>query len=312
VASRLGSSKPLPVLLSPDTSTVYDFSIVVPTYARPDSLERLLSAIARLDYPADRFEVVVVDDGGPSVLDTAVPASSGRLNLTVVRQANSGPAAARNRGAMQARGRDLVFTDDDCQPDAGWLKEIAEALAGAQGAVCGGRTVGRDGANLPERASQLLMDYLYQCYNPVERTGAFYPTNNITAPRERFWELGGFDETLRFGEDRDFCYRWQSRGYPFVFAPRAVVRHDRDLSLWTLLRLHFRYGGGTYQFRARCKRGGLKSVPLSPPSWYLGLILYGLRREPGWRGAALSVLLAATQAASAAGVLWKWLIRVRQ
>ena len=157
--------------------------------------------------------------------------------------------------------------------------------------------------NLATQATQLLADYLYERYNPAVTPRAFYPTNNMAVPRREFLALDGFDERLRFGEDREFCYRWHARGGSFVSAPRAVVRHSHPLNLRTFLQLHFLYGGGTGRFRRMCRQKGMAGPGYSSPLWYLGLLGSGLRREPGWRGVALSLLIAASQAASLAGVL---------
>src|SRR5271170_7752963 len=102
-----------------------DFSIVVPTYNRPRQLAACLAALARLDYPRDRFHVVVVDDGSASPMDTVIAAFRDRLDIECHRQANSGPGPARNRGARSAKGRILAFTDDDCAPHSDWLKTLA-------------------------------------------------------------------------------------------------------------------------------------------------------------------------------------------
>ena len=86
--------------------------------------------------------------------------TGGRLNLSLVRQANSGPGAARNHGAQQASGRYLAFTDDDCQPDPGWLRQMAAALEGSSGAICGGKTFNKYTGNLPAHATQLVTGLL--------------------------------------------------------------------------------------------------------------------------------------------------------
>lgn len=282
---------------------MYDFSIITPTYGRAASLTQLLHSLTRLDYPSDRFEVIVVDDGGPIPLEETVSAFRNQLHMRLLRQENQGPAAARNYGAREAAGRYLAFTDDDCLPDPGWLRELDQALEKAPTVVCGGRTINFYTRNLPAQATQLLMDYLYENYSPTQRAGAFFPTHNLSVPRDEFLALGGFDEQLRFGEDREFCYRWHSRGGLFVYAPRAAVQHARLLSLREFIHLHYLYGGGTAAFRRACKRKGMKSVDFSSPWWYLRLLLHGVKREPGWRGVALSLLLAASQAANLAGLI---------
>ena len=281
-----------------------DFSIVVPTYGRPDSLVQLLSSLTQLHYPSSRFEVIVVDDGGPVPLEPRLSEFRNSLNLTLLRQENAGAGAARNHAAERAKGRHLAFTDDDCLADPGWLQAMADAMGQSDTTLCGGRTVNNLGSNVYSQATQLLADHLYEFYNPTDTPGAFFPTNNLALPREAFLDLGGFDRSLRFGEDRDFCHRWAARGHTFVLAPEAVVSHAHCLTMCSFLRLHFCYGGGTYQFRRGCREKELEPVGISPPSWYLRLVLSGMRKQPGVRGLAMSVLLAASQIACGAGMFW--------
>ena len=97
------------------------FSIVIASYRRPGPLAACLQSLAQLDYPRDRFEAVVVDDGSQPSLAPVVEAARGPLEVRFLRQKNAGPATARNTGAAQARGRFLAFTDDDCAPSPDWL-----------------------------------------------------------------------------------------------------------------------------------------------------------------------------------------------
>src|SRR5215813_1646861 len=111
-AGRETDPGPRPLIVLPR------FSIVVPTYRRPAILAGCLDAVARLDYPCDRFEAIVVDDGGGAV---ELPRAYADVDMVLLTQAHAGPAAARNTGAARARGDFLAFTDDDCRPDPGWL-----------------------------------------------------------------------------------------------------------------------------------------------------------------------------------------------
>lgn len=92
------------------------FSIVVPTYRRPQALRRCLAALSRLDYPRERFEVLVVDDGSDESPEPIVTEARGTVNARLIQQDHAGPARARNRGAAEATGTFLAFTDDDCEP----------------------------------------------------------------------------------------------------------------------------------------------------------------------------------------------------
>jgi GT2 family glycosyltransferase len=287
-----------------DPVSQYDFSVVIPTYERGNSLARLLDSLSRLDYPRSRFEVIVVDDGGRIPLKPEIFEFRNRLNLSLLEQENRGPGAARNHAARHAKGRFLAFTDDDCAADPKWLLQMEQALADSDCAVCGGGIVNALASDVYAVATQMLSDYLYAHYNPVDTHGAFFTTTNLVVPRDAFMAMGGFDSALRFGEDREFCYRWTSQGGRFIYAPSAIIRHLHGLTTGAFLRLHFCYGMGSAWFRERSRQAGLQSVRLSSPGWYLNLVLSGLRRTRGRRGLWLTLLLAATQIASAAGFLW--------
>jgi glycosyltransferase involved in cell wall biosynthesis len=278
------------------------FSVVVATYRRIEPLDRLLAALAAQRYPASRFEVIIVDDGGGAPVEDIIRPYADSLNLRLYSRTNGGPAAARNLGATHAKGRFLAFTDDDCAPEAEWLAALERAFATASDAVIGGDIVNGVRGNLYSEATELLVDYLYLRYSPTRIRGGFFLANNLAVPREAFLTAGGFDPTLRFGEDREFCHRWASRGGSFRHAPDAVVRHYNVLNPFSFARLHFQYGGGTALFRRRSRRLGLPRAKISPPGWYVGLLLHGVRRRRGWRGVALSALLGASQVCSMAGL----------
>ena len=87
------------------------FSIIVPTYNRPGPLADCLSALARLDYPRECFEVTVVDDGSTCDLSHAVEPYRAVMKMTYLRSATGGLGAARNTGASVAAHEFLAFTD---------------------------------------------------------------------------------------------------------------------------------------------------------------------------------------------------------
>lgn len=146
------------------------------------------------------------------------------------------------------------------------------------------------------------MSYVYDYYN--EGRPRFFASNNLCVPRDDFLAVGGFDASFAVAsEDRDFCDRWLASGRRFAYEPAAVVRHRNALTLWRFLRQHYRYGRGARAFHlARARRGG-GPVAIEPPSFYAGMIRAGRSAAPGLRGIAVATLVAATQAASAAGYL---------
>lgn len=274
------------------------FSIVVPTFRRPERLALCLESLAALDYPSHRFEVIVVDDGSDAPV--ATPATP--LELAVMTQPHAGPAAARNTGAARARGDYLAFTDDDCVVERGWLRGLAARLVEAPEHAVGGRTLNALTENPYSSATQLLLDFLYE-WSVRSGSGTFFASNNLAVPNRLFQARGGFDTgfPLAAGEDREFCDRWIRLGGRLSYAPAAVVRHGHHLTLRGFWRQHVNYGRGArrvHRLRAAAAEGGKPAIPLS---FYLRLVAYPLTRAAGTRRLSLTTLLALAQVATATG-----------
>jgi GT2 family glycosyltransferase len=284
-------------------------SVIVPTFNRPDKLRACLAALAKLDYPRDRFEVLVVDDGSTRPLDPVVAAFSGRLDVNLIRQENSGPAKARNRGAATARGELLAFTDDDCEPDAKWLAQLEQAHLAAPAHMIGGEIINAYADNVYSTASQELIAYLYSYYESLGQPRLFV-TSNVAVPAQAFREIGGFDTRfgLPAGEDREFCDRWLHRGFGMTYAPDAIVHHYHALELRTFVRQHMNYGRGAFHvYTCRAQRGGKFRV--EPLAFYLNMMRYPFGVHSGVEAVTLSALFALAQWANAAGFFREKLAR---
>jgi glycosyltransferase involved in cell wall biosynthesis len=207
------------------TQAAARLSVVVPTYNRSDRITRLLRALAEQDGAAP-FDVVVVDDASTddtvAVLerlqdgedDTTLP-----YELTVLTSpSNRGAAAARNRGWRHTNTERIVFIDDDCVPDPGWLSAIATALADADIAV--GRT------RPPE--DQLHLVGPFSAYLDIGHDLSF-STCNIAYRRDVLEKMDGFDD-VHFGgangEDTDLGLRATKAGFNAGFVAAALVWHD--------------------------------------------------------------------------------------
>ncbi|KJR41168.1 glycosyl transferase family 2 protein, partial [Candidatus Magnetoovum chiemensis] len=89
------------------------FSVIIPTYNRSGTLSRCLEALSAQDFPFDKFEVIVCDDGSSDDTAAAVTRFKASLTLKYIRQDNKGPAAARNLGILNSIGKYLLFLNDD-------------------------------------------------------------------------------------------------------------------------------------------------------------------------------------------------------
>lgn len=279
------------------------FSIVIPTYNRPDRLDSCLRAVAELRYDPERLEVLVVDDGTEQIdrVRAVLDDHGGRLRVELLEQTHRGPAAARNLGASRATGRFLAFTDDDCRVDPGWLRALEVHLESTPRGIVGGRTVNALVDNVCAEASQALVSYLYGYYE--RRGNPFIASNNIALARDLFGRLGGFDERfpLAGGEDREFCDRAARSGCDLILVRDAVVNHHHALSFASFVRQHVHYGRGACHFhQIRAGRAGGR-IRLEPPSFYVDLVRYPLTAREVRHRVRACLLMLVSQVANAGG-----------
>jgi GT2 family glycosyltransferase len=279
------------------------FSVVIPTFNRPQNLARCVQALSRLDYPKDEFEVIVVDDGGSSDIEPALETHPTNMHLRLLRQPNSGPAAARNNGAAHARGGVLAFIDDDCEPHKDWLRALDAGLDRFPDALIGGRVVNGLPLNPNDTASQEIIDFLGEHFNRDPERGRFFPSNNIAVAAELFRQIGGFNPDFwrSASEDRDFCDRWLGQGWRLVSVPDAVVVHFRNMTLPGFWKQHLVYGRGAFSYATARRRRSNGPVPFEGWRFHAGMILAPLRRSLQPTSFYLSFLILVSQVAVVIG-----------
>jgi len=207
-------------------------SVVIPTRDRNDLLARCLDRLApgAQTMPHDRYEVIVTDDSMRSAARDLVAEQYPWARW--VSGARRGPAANRNTGVRAARGEWLVFTDDDCIPESGWLAAFAAAFNpdARKLEVLEGRTTCRDGFNSPRQTA------------PVNLTGGQLWSCNFAIRRAHFALVHGFDERYPFAhmEDADLQARLLKAGFMIHFIAAAEVDHPPRRLPWgaQLARVH--------------------------------------------------------------------------
>jgi GT2 family glycosyltransferase len=285
------------------------FSIIVPTHGRPKSLAACLESLSNLDYPRDRFEVIVVDDGSDAPPREVVSSFTDRVDVVLLTQAHGGPAAARSTGAARAKGEYLAFTDDDCTVDPDWLRALSARFATANDVAVGGRTINALPDDPYATASQIIVDIVYAYYNTNPERARFVASNNLAMAKDQFNAVGGFDSSFPLAsEDRDLCDRWVHHGYRITYAPEVVVHHSRPMSFAAFCRQHFNYGRGAFRFeRARARRGSGGLVKeLGFYRRLPSLVSRSLSQVRGRRAVLPAALLVVWQVANAAGFFWEW------
>ena len=213
--------------------TLPTVSVIIPTYNRKDSLLRTLESLARQTYPADRFEVIVVDDGGTdgtaSITECAFP-----FALRYLRQENQGATVARNHGASQSRAPFLVFVDDDMNLHPTTLERLVGQQQ-PQTVVLGNLITPREiiegsvfarAASIDQDKQEVVEEISFQnCM-----------TGLLCLYREEFLHMGGFQDPTGGWpnwDDVDFGYRAYQAGYHLIRVHDALAEHwDYALSDW--------------------------------------------------------------------------------
>jgi GT2 family glycosyltransferase len=281
-------------------------SVVVPTFDRPRQLRRCLAGLAALDYPKECYEVIVVDDGGRERAEPVVTSMRDRIDVTTVRQDNGGPSAARNAGAVVARGELLAFIDDDCVAAADWLHRLADGHARDPDAALGGGIRIDLSDSLLASAAQLIAAASSARPNPDSPNARLIAAGNMAVPATAFADVGGFAVDLRTSEDRDFCDRWVASGRCLRVVSDAIVHHDANLTLRDFARRHFGYGRGARRFHGKHVGRAGERIRIEP-SAHLRVHGMALAEPSLGRALELQLLLLLRAAAYVAGFCWEGL-----
>ncbi len=213
------------------------FSVVIPTFERPETLLGVLEALERQARPP-AFEVVVVDDGSRDSTPERLRSFSPSYPMRVFRQDNSGPAAARNRGVEEARGRTILFLGDDTVPEPELLAVHARTHEEPRPhpvAVLGYTTWPRNRRVSPflHHINEYGLQFGYGLIEDPESVPFnFFYTSNVSLPRELLRSAGLFDTTFPHAawEDIEIAYRMMRKGMKILYRPQAVARHYHDIT----------------------------------------------------------------------------------
>jgi len=207
-------------------------SIVLPLYNSAAELPSMLSEIDKQTYRSR--EVIIVDDGSSdSTWDVVNRLSSGRYDVTTVRTEHLGASHARNVGATRADGEIIFFAESDCVYDEQFVLKAVESLDSQPnaGAVC------LTGAPLITRTTLATrcIDVENKVQHKLLNEGKIRPFYAWVYKKEVFSDLGGFDERLFQGEDKDLFSRLKSAGYSVAWVPGVNWRHRRDQTTFQMV-----------------------------------------------------------------------------
>jgi glycosyltransferase involved in cell wall biosynthesis len=198
---------------------VQHISVVIPTHNRVRLLAEAIDSVLGQSHPA--AEIIVVDDGSSDETEAAIRRIRGAIPVRYLRSMNLGPSAARNLGVSLAREEWIAFLDDDdvWNPDK-LAAQCAHVEQHPDGVFfySGLDHVDMKGRSVPQGwHTDELCRLVFQGNPPP------YPST-VLLRRDHFSELGGFNPSMRYGEDWDLYLRCSSR-WPAYYLNRRLVRH---------------------------------------------------------------------------------------
>jgi glycosyltransferase involved in cell wall biosynthesis len=212
-------------------------SIIVPTFNGASRIGNCLDALQQ-QMPGRNAEIIVVNDGSTDATSGAVQRYS---RVRLITQENAGPAVARNRGAHEAHGSIILFTDDDCVPMNDWLDAMLGPFEDAE--VVGAKGVYRTHQrSLVARFVQIEYEDRYRRMAALDCID-FIDTYSAAFRRDRFLEMAGYDTSfpVACAEDIELSYRMSARGWKMKFVPAAIVYHTHPDTLWRYLRKKYKF-----------------------------------------------------------------------
>lgn len=239
-----GSIRPMKIRKTSDSDGWPAVSIVVPVKDDRRGVQALLQSFEALDYPRERLDILIVDNGSRRPLSDLADRYPDVRFLT---EEGRGSYAARNRGIGESRHALIAFTDADCEVTRSWLKDLVHCILRnpQAGAV--------SGPNLPlnpdcwlSRLSRRVGDH--ENFAGSTDMPPYAITMNVLYRREVFEALGFFDDRQISGSDTDMAWRMQRSGRWQLeqLTDRGLVYH-RDAAGWvSYIRRALRIGHGHY------------------------------------------------------------------
>lgn len=227
-------------------------SVVVPAMNCAEDVQGFADAMLRQDYPTDRFEVIVVDNGSSDDTFERVRAAG----LIALQRKEKGRARALNTGVEAAQGEIILTTDLSCRAEPDWIRAVVETFAAypTAGCVAGEIKLLKTHENavirFQERNSYmsplLALNRIHFPYMP------FADGANASFRKRVFEEIGGFEESFVKAADVEICYRMLVlTDYLLVFNRAALMWEPGEPSLRALLHQRFRIGLGSNLLRMK-------------------------------------------------------------
>jgi cellulose synthase/poly-beta-1,6-N-acetylglucosamine synthase-like glycosyltransferase len=209
-------------------------TILIPTKNVANYIEAVLQSMFDLDYPEDRFEIIILDafstDGTVEIAN--------KFPVQIIQEDATAPEAY-NHVLKTIKGDIVAFGDGDALVDRMWLKKLVRHFKDPNVGGAGGLCLTANSEKLvPRVIGYELQDRYERMPSMISRIA----TMNVLYRRSVLNEVGGFDESLAIGYDGEIGHKIIKKGYKIVFDKEAIVYHHHRPTLRLFFKQQFKYG----------------------------------------------------------------------
>jgi len=279
-------------------ASVPRMSIVVGTLNRGEVLGRSIDSLLAQDFPKDRYEIIVVDNGctdGTEALVRARMASAN--NLHYVKEPKLGLSNARNKGIAASQFELVGFFDDDATAQTDWLTRLTAIFASDAGTgAAGGPIFVGWPTTRPDWMPTSCEGYFGHCYYGTERLELKFPQypygSNMVIRKEHLLTINGFSDkvgpkggNMMSAGEQDLFSRLYKIPIKVMYEPAAPVEHwvqaERVSRSWVLKR-SFKHGFSNTRMISNTEpyQAGLLMLRLVRSAWRC--VMSGLAAVAGW------------------------------
>jgi glycosyltransferase involved in cell wall biosynthesis len=231
-----------------------DVSVIVPVYNAEATLQECVDSILNIDYPKGKLELIFVNNNSTDNTEKILKKYGSEIK--VLYENKKGPAAARNKGLLNASGEVVAFTDSDCVVDRNWLKHFIIPLKDKQVGITGGKILAKRPCNKIESFGESIHDH-HSAINVFKPP--YVITMNWASRLDVLKELNFFNEDFIRCEDVELSHRIFVSGYKIIYTPEAIVYHRNEKTLIGLFREGYLHGLYSVQFIKQYRDFILKS-----------------------------------------------------
>ena len=235
----------------------FKVSVVIPAYNEGENIKETIESVLNSDYPKDKLEVIVVDDGST---DNTYEIAS-QYPIKVIRKPNGGAASAKNLGILHATGDIIITLDSDTTIPKDTIKKLASYFEDPKvGAVSGSVRV-KDPKTLLEKWQAIEYDIILVYRRILEMFNSVYVTpGGLSAFRkDAIMEVGLFDPRS-LTEDQEIAMNLQKHGWDVKSSLDAFSYTKVPDTLSKLIKQRIRWVRGGVWNR-------IKHMDLMHPKW---------------------------------------------